>query len=313
MEKTVRSLFMLSGPLFWIIFNLSILVLLVLDLFVFHRSAREITVKEALLWTAFWIGLAWLFGGVIYLDRGGEDALKFAAGYLIEYSLSVDNLFVFLLLFHYFSLPKNLQHDVLFWGIVGAIVMRALFIFVGLGLVSAAHWVLYLFGAFLIVTGIRFAFEKDKQIAPGQNPILRLLHRYFPVTTSYHGRKFIVREEGKLLVTPLLIVLIYIETTDIVFAIDSIPAVMSITLDPMIVYTSNIFAILGLRSLFFALAGLIGLFEYLHYGSAAILVLIGSKMLLQPFWEVPISVTLGLIATILAASVIASVKQKDSS
>lgn len=296
---------MLTGAAFWITFNAIIVVLLVFDLFL-HRHAHEITMKEALGWTAFWVSLALLFGGVVYWDRGPDDALKFLAGYLIEYSLSVDNLFVFLLLFHYFALPKNLQHDVLFWGILGAVVMRALFIFVGLALVSAMHWLLYVFGVFLIVTGIRFAFEKDKKIEPDKNPVLRLLQRYFPVTTTYHNGKFVVREGGRLMVTPLLITLLYVEMTDIIFAIDSIPAVMAVTLDPMLVYTSNIFAILGLRSLFFALSGLMGLFHYLHYGLAAILVLIGTKMLINPIWVVPIGVTLGAIATILVGSVILS-------
>ncbi len=301
---------MLTGTTFWLIFNLSILALLALDLFVFHRSAREISVKEALSWTAFWMSLALFFGLLVYFDRGSEDALKFLTGYLIEYALSVDNLFVFLLLFRYFTLPKKLEHDVLFWGILGAVLMRALFIFAGLSLISAAHWVLYLFGAFLTATGIKFAFEKDKQIEPDKNPILRLLGRYFPVTKIYHGRKLFVREQDRLMATPLLVVLLYIETTDIVFAIDSIPAVMSITLDPILVYTSNVFAILGLRSLFFALSGLMALFHYLHYGLAAILIFIGTKMLINPFWKVPIALTLGAIGIILAASILLSLLVK---
>jgi len=301
---------MLTGLTFWIIFNACILALLLVDLF-FHRSGRAISMRQAFIWTSFWVSLAMLFCLGVYHDRGSEDALKFLAGYLIEYSLSVDNLFVFLLLFHYFSLPKELQHDVLFWGILGAIVMRALFIFVGLALVSAAHWVLYVFGVFLVITGIRFAFEKDKKIEPDKNPVLRLLQRYFPVTTTYHGHRFFVRHQGKLMITPLFITLVYVEMTDIIFAIDSIPAVMAVTLDPMLVYTSNIFAILGLRSLFFALSGLMGLFYYLHYGLAAILILIGVKMLINPIWSVPIGVTMGTIAAILAVSVVLSLMFKQ--
>ena len=313
MEKTATRWFMLTGTAFWITFNVIVLALLALDLLL-HRSGREVSMKQALGWTSFYITLALLFGVAVYWDRGSEDAFKFLAAYLIEYSLSVDNLFVFLLLFHYFALPKHLQHDVLFWGILGTIVMRAIFIFVGLALVSAMHSLLYLFGVFLIITGIRFAFEKDKKIEPNKNPVLLLLQRYIPVTPTYHGGKFIVRQGGRIMITPLLVTLIYVEMTDIVFAIDSIPAVMAITLDPVLVYTSNIFAILGLRSLFFALSGLMGLFHYLHYGLAAILVLIGVKMLINPFWAVPIGLTLGTIATILTVSVALSLifKKKNS-
>jgi len=277
-----------------------------LDLAVFNRKAHVISVKEALLWSLFWIVLALTFNWGVYLYQGKEVALQFLTGYLIEKSLSVDNLFVFLLIFTYFKVPAIHQHKVLFWGILGALVLRALFILAGVALVQRFAWLLYVFGAFLVFTGIKLAFEKDKEIHPEQNPVIKLFRKMIPVTKNFVGGKFMVREGAKLVATPLLVVLIVVETTDVIFAVDSIPAIFGITLDPFIIYTSNVFAILGLRALYFALAGIMRLFHHLHYGLSLILVFVGAKMLMADFYHMPTGIALGTIAAILVVSIVAS-------
>lgn len=298
---------MSSEVLFWTVFNAFILVMLVLDLGVFHRKAHAIKIKEALLWCAFWISLALMFNLAIYFWKGPKVALQFLTGYLIEQSLSIDNLFVFLLIFSYFNVPSVYQHKVLFWGILGAIIMRVIFILAGIALIEKFHWIIYLFGGFLILSGVKLAFQKDKEIHPEKNPVLRLFRRFIPFTQDYHGGRFFVNKGKKYLATPLFVVLIVVETTDVMFALDSIPAVLAVTRDPFIVYTSNVFAILGLRAIYFALAGIMRLFHYLHYGLSLILVFVGLKMLLSGFYEMPVEIALGVIAGVLAVSVIASV------
>jgi tellurite resistance protein TerC len=291
----------------WILFNLFVLAMLALDLGVFHRKAHVVRLKEALGWSVVWICLALLFNALIYFWLGRETALQFLAGYIIEKSLSVDNLFVFLLIFSYFSVPSIYQHKILFWGILGALIMRAIFIAAGITLIEKFHWMIYLFGGFLIITGIKMAFQKDKELHPEANPVLRLFRRFVPVTEQYHEGRFWVLKEGKRWATPLLVVLLLIETTDVIFAVDSIPAILAVTRDPFIVYTSNIFAILGLRALYFALAGIMQLFHYLHYGLSVILVFVGVKMLISDFYKVPIGIALSVIAGILLISVVASI------
>ncbi|HEU0178321.1 MAG TPA: TerC family protein [Blastocatellia bacterium] len=290
----------------WVGFTLFVLAMLALDLGVFHRKSHEVTIREAMVWSGVWIALALLFNLVLYYWRGPQPALEFLTGYLIEKSLSVDNIFVFLMIFSYFSVPPRYQHRVLFWGVLGALVMRALLIFLGISLIQRFHWVIYLFGAFLIVTGVKMALEKDKEIHPERNPALRLFRRFVPVTDDYRGGKFFVKQGGRYFATPMLIVLLIVETTDIIFAVDSIPAILAITLDPFIIYTSNVFAILGLRALYFALAGVMKLFHHLRYGLSAILAFVGAKMLLANFYKIPVGVALGVVAGILVISVIAS-------
>jgi len=293
---------------FWVGFHVFLVVMLVLDLGVFHRKAHAIRIREALIWSGIWISLALLFNLLIYFWQGPEVALQFLTGYLIEKSLSVDNLFAFLLLFTYFRVTPDYQHHVLFWGIIGALIMRAIFIAVGVTLISKFHWVIYLFGGFLILAGIRMATQKEGEIHPENNPVLKRVRRWIPVTNEYHGDRFFVKKEARRYVTPLFVVLLTVETTDLIFAVDSIPAIFAITLDPFIVYTSNVFAILGLRSLYFALAGMIQLFHYLHYGISAILVFSGLKMLLSDIYKIPVGVMLGVIAGILILSVVASLR-----
>ena len=296
-----------NQTLWWIVFNLFVLAMLVLDLKVFHRDAHEVKIKEALLWSAFWIALALVFNVGIYIFRGAEDALEYLTGYLIEKSLSVDNIFVFLLIFSYFRVPAQYQHKVLFWGILGALIMRAILIFAGVALIERFHWIIYIFGIFLIFTGIKLAFEKDKEIDPEKNPALLFVRRFMPVTEGFEGDRFFIRRAERLFATPLFLVLVVVETTDVIFALDSIPAILAITTDPFIVYTSNVFAILGLRALYFALAGLLQLFHYLHYGLSAILVFVGIKMLGSDIFHIPVGVALGVVGGILALSVIASI------
>ena len=281
--------------------------MLALDLGVFHRKVHVIEIREALVWSAIWVVLSLLFNLGIYFWRGPETALEFLTGYLIEKSLSVDNIFVFLLIFSYFDVPSLYQHKVLFWGILGALIMRAIFILAGVALIQKFHWVIYVFGVFLILTGIRVALQKGKEIHPERNPVLKLFRRLIPVTARYEDSRFWIKKEGRYLATPLFIVLLIVETTDIVFAVDSIPAILAITLDPFIVYSSNVFAILGLRALYFALAGLMRLFHYLHYGLSGILVFVGLKMLLTDLYKIPIEVALGVVGAILVISVIISV------
>lgn len=291
----------------WILFNLFVLAMLALDLGVFHRKVHVVRLKEALGWSVVWISLALLFNLLIYFWLGPETALQFLAGYIIEKSLSVDNLFVFLLIFSYFSVPSVYQHKILFWGILGALIMRAIFIAAGITLIEKFHWMIYLFGGFLIITGIKMAFQKDKELHPETNPVLRLFRRFVPVTDQYHHDHFFVLKEGKRWATPLFVVLLLIETTDVIFAVDSIPAILAVTRDPFIVYTSNVFAILGLRALYFALAGIMQLFHYLHYGLSLILVFVGTKMLISDIYKVPIGIALAVIAGILIVSVVASI------
>jgi TerC family integral membrane protein len=293
--------------LLWIIFNLFVVVMLALDLGVFHRTAHVIRVREALAWCALWVTLALLFNLGIFLQLGSEPALEFLTGYLLEYSLSVDNIFVFLMIFSYFRVPYLHQHKVLFWGILGALVMRALFILVGITLIQKFHWVIYIMGVFLIITGIKMATQKDADIHPERNPVLRLIRRFVRVTEDYEGGRFFVRRSERLLATPLFIVVLVVETTDVIFAVDSIPAILAITLDPFIVYTSNVFAIMGLRALYFALAGIMQLFHYLPYGLSFILAFVGIKMLLVDIYKIPIGMALGTVAGVLAISVLASI------
>jgi tellurite resistance protein TerC len=290
----------------WVLFNAFVLAMLALDLGVVHRRKHEIKFKEAVAWSAVWIGLALAFAALVAYKRGTGTALQFLTGYIIEESLSVDNLFVFLLIFSYFAVPTRLQHGVLFWGILGAMVLRAIFIVAGVALLERFEAVIYIFGAILIFSGVKMALEKEQKIDPNQNPVLKLFRKLMPVTTEYEGSKFLVRRDGRTFATPLLLVLLVVETTDLIFAVDSIPAVLAITRDRFIVYTSNVFAILGLRAMFFALKGVMDLFHHLHYGLSAILVFVGVKMLLGHFVEIPIGIALGVVASILVLSVIAS-------
>ena len=299
-----------SKIVLWVAFNIFVLGMLALDLGIFHRKAHVIKIKEALVWSAVWITLALLFNLGIYLWRGPETALEFLTGYLIEKSLSVDNIFVFLLIFSYFGVPPLYQHKVLFWGILGALIMRAVFIAAGITLIEKFHWTIYIFGAFLILIGAKMALQKERKIHPERNPILRLFRRWVPVAEDYAEGRFLVKRAGHYLATPLFIVLIVVETTDIIFAVDSIPAILAITLDPFIVYTSNVFAILGLRALYFALAGIMELFHHLHYGLSAVLVFVGIKMLIGDIYKIPVSIALSVVAGILFISVIASIFDK---
>jgi tellurite resistance protein TerC len=290
----------------WIGFHVFVFFMLALDLGVFHKTSHTISMREALTWSGVWLGLAMAFNVGIYFVFGHESALEFLAGYVLEESLSVDNLFIFLLVFSYFKVPADYQHKVLFWGIIGALVMRATFIGVGTVLIAQFHWVLYLFGVFLVITGIRMAFDKGDEVNPEDNFLVRAFRKVFPVSDKYNGNKFFVIENGKRHATLLFIVLLIVEATDILFAVDSIPAVFAVTQDPFIVYTSNIFAILGLRSLYFALAGVMNLFHYLKFGLSIILTFIGVKMLIVDFYKIPIGLALGFVVFVLTASIIAS-------
>jgi tellurite resistance protein TerC len=292
--------------LFWILFNVFVVAMLVLDLGVFHRRAHTVKFREALLWSLVWIALAAIFAVVVYFWHGRTPTLEFVTGYVIELSLSVDNLFVFLLIFRFFQVPPAHQHKVLFWGILGALVMRAVFIVAGVGLIQRFHWIVYVFGAFLVYSGIKLFRQENAEIHPEKNPVLRLFRKWVPVTKDYEGNKFFVRRPG-LYATPLLVVLLVVETTDLLFAVDSIPAILAITRDAFIVYTSNVFAILGLRSMYFALAGMMEMFRYLHYGLSLVLMFVGAKMLLSHYYEIPTVVALGSVAGVLVVSVLASV------
>jgi tellurite resistance protein TerC len=298
----------ISETLLLVLFTLFILALLLLDLGVFQRKESEIKIKEALAWSAVWISLALIFNLGIVFWRGKEPALQFLTGYLIELSLSVDNLFVFLLIFLFFRVPASYQHKVLFWGILGAQVMRGLLIGVGVVLISRFHWILFLFGAFLVITGVKMAFQRETaEVRPERNVVVRFFKKFMPVTPGYHGSRFFLKLDGRRYATLLFIVLIVVETTDLLFALDSIPAIFAITTDPFIVYTSNIFAILGLRSLYFALAGLMNLFHYLKIGLSVILTFVGVKMLLAEVYPISITLALGIVAGVLAFSILASV------
>jgi tellurite resistance protein TerC len=296
----------LSQALFWVLFNAFVLGVLALDLWIFHRPAHLVKFNEAVAWSAGWIVMAAGFALLIYFWRGREPAMQFAAGYVIELSLSVDNLFIFLLIFRYFRVPAELQHKVLFWGILGALVMRGVFIFIGVGLIQRFHWVTYLFGVFLIYSGIKFLRAEDLSVDPEKNPVFRLFRRWVPITQDYVGERFFVRRNG-LYATPLLAVLIILETTDILFATDSIPAVLAITINAFIVYTSTVFAVLSLRSMYFVLSGILQIFHYLHYGLSVVLVFIGAKMLAEDYLPISTSLALSVVAGVLLISVLASV------
>jgi tellurite resistance protein TerC len=295
--------------LYWVLFNLFALGMLVLDLCVFHRPGHVVRPRQALGWSALYVGLAAAFALLVYFWQGHQAALEFVTGYVLELSLSVDNLFVFLVIFKYFAVPDEQQRRVLFWGIVGALILRGIFIGAGVGLIHRFHWVLYVLGALLIYSGIRVCLAGDHQIDPAANPVVNALRRFVPVTADYQGGRFFVRnpqENFRLYATPLLVVLLVIETTDVLFAVDSIPAVFAITLNAFIVYSSNVLAILGLRSMYFAVSGLIKLFRFLHYGLAVVLVLVGLKMLTADYVQIPILTTLGVVAGVLLIAVAAS-------
>lgn len=296
----------IGTPAAWIGFTLFVLAMLAVDLGIFHRKAHAVGIREALIWSAVWISLALLFDLGVHLRFGSERALEFLAGYLVEKALSVDNLFVFIVIFGAFRVPAELHHRVLFWGILGALVMRALFIGIGAALFQAFHWVGYLFGAFLIFTGIRLLVQRADEPDVERNLLFRLFRRMVPTVEGYRGGRFTTVEQGRRCATPLLVVLAAVEASDIVFAADSIPAVLALTRDPFIVYTSNVFAILGLRALYFALAGMMGKFHYLKIGLSLVLAFVGAKMLLAGVWKIPIVASLGVIAILLLASVTAS-------
>ena len=298
---------MSSDLLQWIVFNVFVIIMLALDLGVFNKTPHEVKPKEALLWTVIWIAQALVFNIGLYYWQGAEPALQFLTGYVIEKSLSVDNIFVFLVIFSYFRVEAQYQHKVLFWGIIGALVMRGIFIAVGVALLEKFDWIIYVFGGFLVLTGIKFGLQKNKEIDPGTNPLLKLVRKIVPVTDEFINGNFFVKIDGRLFATPLFIVLIAIETTDVVFAVDSIPAILSITTDPFIVYTSNVFALLGLRALFFAVASMMRLFHYLQYGLGVILAFIGVKMMLATIYKIPVGIALAVIAGVLVISVVFSV------
>jgi tellurite resistance protein TerC len=300
----------------WIGFNLFVLAMLALDLGVFHRKSHTVSAKEALTWSIVWITLSLAFNAVIYFFwhrmvpgssyTNQEAALAFLTGYLIEKSLSVDNIFVFILIFSFFAVPGKYQHRVLFWGILGALLMRGALIAVGAALLERFHWIIYVFGAFLIFTGIRMAFSQNENVEPDKNPVVKFFRRFMPVTENFEEDKFFVRRAGRLMATPLFLILLVVESTDLVFAVDSIPAIFAVTQDPFIVYTSNVCAILGLRALYFLLADVMDKFEYLKYGLAAVLTFVGIKMVIVEFYKIPVGVSLGVVAGILTISILAS-------
>jgi tellurite resistance protein TerC len=291
----------------WIGFNAFVLAMLAIDLGVFHRKSHTVGFKEAVGWTAAWIALALSFNLGVWHFAGGAKALEFFTGYVIEYSLSADNVFVFALLFSYFAVPAHFQHKVLFWGILGALVMRLGMILLGAALIAKFAWIIYVFGAFLVVTGIKMLLKSDEEIHPERNPLVRLFKRFFPVTPDFRGDRFFIRENGVLMATPLFVVLLMVEFTDVIFAVDSIPAIFAVTTDSFIVYTSNVFAILGLRSLYFALAGVMDKFHYLKTGLGVVLSFVGVKMLLaHTAYKIDTLVSLGIIVAILATAVAVS-------
>lgn len=287
----------------WVGFIAFVLVMLALDLGVFHRKAHEVTLRESLVWSAVWVVLALLFNVGIWLWQGGQSGMEFLSGYLVERALSVDNIFVFVLIFSYFGVPALYQHKVLFWGILSALVLRAILIVAGIALLQHFHWLIYVFGAFLVFTGIKMVFSRERKFHPERNPALRFFRRLVPVTESYEGGAFVIRREGRMWATPLLVALLLVEVTDVIFAMDSIPAILAITQDPFIVYSSNMFAILGMRALYFALAGIVRLFRYLHYGLSVILIFVGMKMSLLDVYRIPIVASLGVITAIIFASI----------
>ena len=300
----------------WIAFSLVVMVMLALDLGVFHRKVHQVSHREALVWSAVWVALSLAFNAVIYFTEGGDKGLEFLTGYVIEKALSVDNIFIFVVLFGTFAVPKMLQHRVLFWGVIGALLLRGIMIGLGTALIERFHWILYIFGAILVITGIKMIVGRDDDPHPEKNPVYRFVARLVPSTPEYEGKKFFTRRNGRLLATPLFLVLIAVEVTDLIFAVDSIPAIFAVTTDPFIVYSSNVFAILGLRSMYFVLAGVIEKFRFLKIGLAMILNFVGGKMLIAGVYKVPVLVSLGVIVLILAVAVLASVyspqKHRDS-
>jgi tellurite resistance protein TerC len=293
-------------PGLWIGFSVGVLALLAIDLGAFNRRAHAITFREATIWSFVWMSLAAAFCGVVYMSFGADRALEFATGYIVEEALSVDNLFVFLLIFRAFAVPASLQHRVLFWGILGALVLRAIFIFVGAALLQTFHWVMYVFGVVLVIAGAKLLIKPKEDAEPQTSWVVRLFRRAIPTTSGYRDTHFFVRENGRLMATPLLLVLVTVEATDVIFAVDSIPAIFGVTQDPFIVYTSNIFAILGLRSLYFVLAGIVSRFEYLNVGLGLVLAFVGAKMLLTDVFHIPIELSLLIIATLIGGSVAVS-------
>jgi tellurite resistance protein TerC len=296
----------MSETFLWGGFLLFVLVMISIDLGLFHRKSHAVKTKEALIWCAVWVSLALLFNVGVYHYRGGQAGVEFLTGYLIELSLSLDNLFVFLLIFSFFRVPKHHQHSVLYWGILGALVMRAIMIFTGIALINKFHWIIYVFGAFLVFTGVKMFFTGDQEIHPEKNPVIRLAKKIFPVTHEFHEGSFFIRHEARLMATPLFLVLLLIESTDLVFAVDSIPAILAITRDSFIVYTSNVFAILGLRSFYFALAGMFDKFRFLKVGLAIVLTYVGLKMLVSNFYKIPTVLSLTFIALTIGLSILIS-------
>ena len=307
---------MTTSLLFWIVFGFIIITVLTIDLGVLNRRAHKIALKEALAWSGVWISIALVFNVFVYFQFGKVKALEFLTAYVIEYSLSVDNIFVFILIFSFFSVKPQYQHKILFWGILGALIMRAIFIFAGVALINRFHWIVIIFGGFLLISGIKMLFQKEEvAVEPEKNGLVRLFRRFLPVSDSLHGDALFIRQDKKLFATPLFLVLLVIESTDLIFAVDSIPAVLAISKDTFIVFTSNIFAILGLRSLYFAVSGVMGLFRYLKVGLAIVLSFVGLKMLASYFHiEIPILFSLAIIISVLLVSIIASViiKKKES-
>lgn len=295
-----------EGPAMWIGFIVLIVALLLLDLLWFHRKPHAIAMKEAFGWTCFWIALALAFNAFLYFELGTAKALEFSTGYILEKALSLDNVFVFIVIFRYFKVPPEYQHRVLFYGILGAIILRGVFIIVGAALLSRFEWLLYFFGAFLVYTAIKLLMQKDEGVHPEDNPILKWLRKLMPITHEYHGQKFFLKSEKGLMATPLFAVLVLVESTDVVFAVDSIPAIFGITRDPFIVYTSNIFAILGLRALYMLLAGIMDKFHYLKYGLGAVLLFIGIKMLISGWYHIPILLSLTVVGVLLGGSILIS-------
>lgn len=293
---------------FWLGFHVFIFIMLALDLGIFNRKEHKVPVGEALTWTAVWISLALLFSVFVFFKFGKIQSLEFLTGYLIEYSLSVDNIFVFILIFSFFAVPNKYQHKILFWGIIGALIMRGIFIFAGVALINRFHWIVIIFGAFLVFTGIRMLFQKEVQYEPEKNPLVKFVRRFLPMTDELHGNRLFIRQNRRTLATPLFLVLVIIESSDLIFAVDSIPAVLAISQHTFIVYTSNIFAILGLRSLYFAVSGIIGYFRFLKIGLAFVLSFVGLKMLISFLGiDIPIFLSLAVIILMLLVSILASV------
>jgi len=293
----------------WIGFSLFLIIMLALDLGVFHKHSHVVEFKESIIWSCVWIGLALIFNFGIFYFAGNIKGMEFLTGYLIEKSLSIDNIFIIALIFSYFGVPREYQHRVLFWGVIGALIMRAILIALGSTLIKEFSWIIYIFGAFLVITGVKMYFQNQQSIHPDKNPLVILFKKFFKVSNEYSGEKFFIKEKGKLIATPLFIVLLLVETTDLIFAVDSIPAIFAITQDPFIVFTSNAFAILGLRSLYFALSGIMHKFYYLKAGLAVILVFVGIKMMLIDIYKIPIGISLGFITLVIIISVYASLQK----